>query len=48
MVADKLINLSHTVFLPGHNILVGVIMLHETIYELQKEKNEWINSKTIL
>jgi hypothetical protein len=48
MVADKLINPSQTVLLPGHNILGGVIVLHETIHKLQKEKNEWIDSKTIL
>jgi hypothetical protein len=38
VVADKLINPSQTAFMPGRNILEGVIMLHETIHELQRKK----------
>jgi hypothetical protein len=38
VVADKLINPSHTAFMPRRNILEGVIVLHETIHELQRKK----------
>jgi hypothetical protein len=37
VVADKVINPSQIAFMPGHNILEGVIVLHETIHELQKK-----------
>jgi hypothetical protein len=38
VVADKIINPSQTAFMPGHNILEGIIMLHETIHEIHRKK----------
>jgi hypothetical protein len=38
VVADKIINPSQTDFMPGHNILEGIIMLHETIQEIHRKK----------
>jgi hypothetical protein len=38
MVANKLINPSHTAFMFGRIILQGIIVLHEAIHELQKKK----------
>ena len=37
-VADKVISPSQTAFLRGHNILEGVVILHETIHELHRKK----------
>jgi hypothetical protein len=37
LVADKIISPSQTTFMPGRNILEGVIILHESIHELQME-----------
>jgi hypothetical protein len=37
-IATKLINPSHTAFIPGGDIMDGVIMLHETIHEIHKKK----------
>jgi hypothetical protein len=37
-VADKLIGPSQAAFIPGHYIIEGVVMLHETIYELHMKK----------
>jgi hypothetical protein len=37
-IADKVISLSQTAFMPGRNIMEGVIMLHETIHELHRKK----------
>ena len=41
-VADKIIKPSQTAFLPGCNILEGVIVLHETIHELHRKKLDGI------
>jgi hypothetical protein len=32
------INPSQTAFIPGRNIIEGVVMLHETIHELHRKK----------
>jgi hypothetical protein len=32
MVAEKVIGSSQTAFLPGRNIMEGVVVLHETIH----------------
>jgi hypothetical protein len=32
-------------FMPGRNIMEGMVMLYETIHELHKKKDEWDNSK---
>jgi hypothetical protein len=37
-IATKLINPCQTAFIPGRNIIDGVVMLHETIYEIHKKK----------
>jgi hypothetical protein len=39
-IATKLINPSQTAFIPGRNIMEGMVMLHETIHEIHG-KNEW-------
>jgi hypothetical protein len=45
-IAEDLISPSQTTFMPGRNIMEGVVILHETIHELHR-KNEWCNPKTI-
>jgi hypothetical protein len=37
-VAHKVIHPSQTAFLPGRNIMEGVIVLHETIHKLHRKK----------
>jgi hypothetical protein len=37
-IATKVINPSQTAFIPGQNIMEGVVMLHETIHELHRKK----------
>jgi hypothetical protein len=37
-VADHVVRLSWTVFMQGCNILDGVVILHETVYELHRKK----------
>jgi hypothetical protein len=37
-IADKLVSRSQTVFLPGRNILEGVVMLNETIHEIHRKR----------
>jgi hypothetical protein len=37
-VAHRIVSPSQTAFMPGHNILEGVIILHESIHELQMKK----------
>lgn len=39
-VAQKVISPSQTAFLPGRNILEGVIILHETIHELHTKRKK--------
>jgi hypothetical protein len=43
-IAEELIRPSQTAFMPGRNIMEGVVILHETIHELYR-KNEWSNSE---
>uniref|UniRef100_I1P400 Reverse transcriptase domain-containing protein n=1 Tax=Oryza glaberrima TaxID=4538 RepID=I1P400_ORYGL len=38
LVAQKVIKPSQTAFLPGRNIMEGVVILHETLHELHKKK----------
>jgi hypothetical protein len=38
VVADKLVSQSQTVFVPGHNIMEGIVILHETIYKMHRKK----------
>jgi hypothetical protein len=37
-IAEKLIGPTQTTFIPGRNIMEGVVMLHETIQELHRKK----------
>jgi hypothetical protein len=37
-IATKLINPSQTAFMPGRNIMEGVVMLHETIHKIHRKK----------
>jgi hypothetical protein len=37
-VVDKLISQSQTVFVPGQNIMEGVVIPHEIIHELHRKK----------
>jgi hypothetical protein len=37
-VAKKVISPTQTTFLPGRNIMEGVIVLHETIHEMHRKK----------
>ena len=38
MIAQSIVRPTQTVFMPGQNILEGVVVLHETIHELHKKK----------
>jgi hypothetical protein len=38
MIAHKVIRPTQTTFIPGRNILEGVVVLLETIYELHRKK----------
>ena len=40
-VAQKVVSPMQTAFLPGRNIMEGVVILHETIHELHTKKTEW-------
>jgi hypothetical protein len=39
-VGKKVISLTQTSFLPGQNIMEGVIVLHETIHEMHRKKQD--------
>jgi hypothetical protein len=39
-IAQKIISPSQTTFLPGQNIMEGVIVLHETIQEMHRKKQD--------
>jgi hypothetical protein len=41
-VADKLIGPSQTAFIPGRYIMEGVVVLHETIHELHRKKQDGV------
>ena len=40
-IAHKVIRPTQTAFMPERHILEGVVVLHETIHELHRKKNEW-------
>ena len=42
MVAKKVISPTQTAFLPGRNIMEGVIVLHKTIHQLHKKKQSGV------
>jgi hypothetical protein len=37
-IAEKLISPTQTAFIPGRNIMEGVVMLHETIHEIHRKR----------
>ena len=41
-VTDKMIGPSQTAFIPGRYIMEGVVMLHETIHELHRKKQDGV------
>jgi hypothetical protein len=47
-VAHKVIQLTQTTFLPGRNIMEGVIILHETIHELHRKNKMGLFLRLIL
>jgi hypothetical protein len=44
-VAQKVINLTRTTFLPGRNIMEGVVILHETMQETHQKNPKWGNTQ---
>ena len=42
MIAQKVISPTQTAFVPGRNITEGVIVLHETIHELHRKKQNGV------
>jgi hypothetical protein len=44
-VVESVISATETTFLPGRNILEGVVILHETLHELRKRKRKGIIMK---
>lgn len=43
-VAGKVISPTQTTFLPGRNIMEGVVVIHETLHELHRKEN-WVTFK---
>jgi len=41
-VANKVIGPTQTAFIPGRNIMEGVVVLHETIHELHRKKQSGV------
>jgi hypothetical protein len=37
-VAQKVINPTQTAFIPGRNIMEGIVILHETMHEMHRKK----------
>jgi hypothetical protein len=46
-IAEKIISPSQTTFIPGRNIMEGVVVLHETIYEMYRKKMSGVILKNI-
>jgi phosphate starvation-inducible protein PhoH len=44
-IAETVIRLTQTAFMPGRHILEGVVILHETIHELHRNKMDVILMK---
>jgi hypothetical protein len=44
-LADSIISKTHSDFLPGRNILEGVVILHETLHEMRRQKRKGIIMK---
>ena len=41
-VAQKVVTPTQSAFIPGRNILEGVVVLHETIHELHRKKTDGV------
>jgi hypothetical protein len=41
-VAKKVVNPTQSVFIPSRNIMEGVILLHETIHEMHRKKQDGV------
>jgi hypothetical protein len=41
-VAQKVISPSQTAFVPGRNIMEGVVILHETVHEMHRKKHDGV------
>jgi hypothetical protein len=37
-VADSVVSMTQTAFIPGRNILEGVVILHETMHDLKRRR----------
>jgi hypothetical protein len=44
-MAKSVISTTHTAFIPGRNILEGVVVLHETLHEIRKRKKRGVIMK---
>jgi hypothetical protein len=44
-VAKSVISTTHPAFIPGRNILEGVVVLHETLHEIRKRKKRGVIMK---
>jgi hypothetical protein len=42
LVAKKVVSLTQSTFMPGRNIMEGVVILHETIHELHTKKRDGV------
>jgi hypothetical protein len=45
-IAEKIVSPSQTFFIPGTNIMEGVVVLHETIHEIHRKKMSGVVLKT--
>jgi hypothetical protein len=41
-IAESVVRLTQTAFMPGRHILEGVVILHETIHELHRKKMDGV------
>jgi hypothetical protein len=41
-IAQKVINPTQTAFLPGRNIMEGVVILHKTLHEMHQKKQNGV------
>jgi hypothetical protein len=41
-IVERIIKPSQTAFLPGRNIMEGIVILHETLHELHRRKHNGI------
>jgi hypothetical protein len=48
LVAKKVMSPTQSAFMPGRNIMEGVVILHETIHELHTKKRDGVILKLIL